>query len=399
MDEVKQKIKKLALEFHPDIVAIRRELHAHPELSFQEYATAELIATFLKDFHIEHKQGVAKTGLVGYIYGKNPEKKTIALRADMDALPILEKNEVVYKSNNLGIMHACGHDAHMACLLGASRILQQVKEHFEGTIKLIFQPSEERYPGGAKVMIKEGVLENPKVSGILGQHVFPELDAGKVGMRSGKYMASTDEVFLTIKGKGGHAAIPDQVVDPVLISAHIIVALQQIVSRNSKPTLPTVISFGGIQSDGKTNIIPDEVKLEGIIRTFDEQWREEIKKLISKIAKSIAEGMGGSCDIFIDQGYPYLINDDELTARIKKNAVDYLGEENVIDLEMRMTAEDFAYFAQEVPGCFYRLGVRNEGKGIVSNLHTSTFNVDEKSLETGSGLMAWLAFKELTDAR
>ncbi len=398
MDEVKKIIKKLASEFQPDIVAIRRELHAHPELSFQEHATAEFIATFLQDFHIEFKRGVAKTGLIGLIRGKNPEKKTVALRADMDALPILEQNNVVYKSKNLGIMHACGHDVHMACLLGASRILQQIKDQFEGTIKLIFQPSEERYPGGAKVMIEEGVLKAPDVSVIFGQHVYPELDAGKIGMRSGKYMASTDEVFLTIKGKGGHAAIPDQVIDPVLIASHIIVALQQIVSRNAKPTIPTVISFGGIQSTGKTNIIPDEVKVEGIIRTFDEQWREEIKKRITELAKSIAEGMGGACDVFIDPGYPYLVNDEDLTERTREYATEYLGQEQVVDLDMRMTAEDFAYFAKAVPGCFYRLGVRNEGKGIVSNLHTATFNVDEKSLEIGSGLMAWIAFKELTNA-
>jgi len=295
-------------------------------------------------------------------------------------------------------MHACGHDVHMACLLGASRILQQIKDQFEGTIKLIFQPSEERYPGGAKVMIEEGVLKAPDVSVIFGQHVFPELDAGKIGMRSGKYMASTDEVFLTIKGKGGHAAIPDQVIDPVLIASHIIVALQQIVSRNAKPTIPTVISFGGIQSTGKTNIIPDEVKVEGIIRTFDEQWREEIKKRITELAKSIAEGMGGACDVFIDPGYPYLVNDEDLTERTREYATEYLGQEQVVDLDMRMTAEDFAYFAQAVPGCFYRLGVRNEEKGIVSNLHTATFNVDEKSLEIGSGLMAWIALKELTNA-
>jgi amidohydrolase len=398
MDEVKKKIKALASEFHPDIVAIRRELHAHPELSFQEYNTAELISTFLKDFNIPFKQGIAKTGLVGLIEGKNPGKKTIALRADMDALPILEQNDVVYKSNNLGIMHACGHDVHMSCLLGAARILLQIKDSFEGTVKLIFQPSEEKYPGGAKVMIEEGVLMEPDVSVIFGQHVFPELDVGKVGLRSGKYMASTDEVYLTVKGKGGHAAIPDQVIDPVLITAHIILALQQIVSRNARPTVPTVISFGGISSQGKTNIIPDEVKVEGIIRTFDENWRSEIKKRIVRIAGRIAESMGGTCEVFIDPGYPFLVNDEELTLRTKQYFIDYLGKEQVEDLDMRMTAEDFSYFAQAVPGCFFRLGVRNEAKGITSNLHTSTFNVDERSLEIGSGLMAWIACKELCNA-
>lgn len=395
MDAVKEKIKQLASEYQADIVAIRRELHAHPELSFNEFYTAEFITAILKDLGIGFEQGVAKTGIVGIIHGKNPDKGTIALRADMDALPVLEQNDVVYKSKNLGLMHACGHDVHMSCLLGAAKILNQIRDQFEGSIKLIFQPSEEKYPGGAKIMIKEGVLHNPDVRSILGQHVFPELEVGKIGMRSGKYMASTDEVFLTIKGKGGHAAIPDKVIDPVLITAHIILALQQIVSRKAKPTMPTVISFGGIQANGKTNIIPDEVKIEGIIRTFDESWREEIKQRISSMAKSIAESMGGSCDVFIDPGYPFLVNDEVMTERTRTHAIEYLGEDQVVDLDMRMTAEDFAYYSQLVPGCFYRLGVRNEDKGIVSNLHSSTFNVDEQSLGLGSGLMAWLACKEL----
>lgn len=395
MEELKDRVKELAREYLGEVIAIRRHLHMHPELSFREEETAAFIAGKLDEMGIPFTAGLAKTGIVAMIEGKDPGSGTIALRADMDALPILEQNEVEYRSGNEGVMHACGHDAHMASLLGAARILNQLREHFSGSIKLIFQPSEENYPGGAKVMIEEGVLEDPRPAAIFGQHVFPELDAGKVGFRPGKYMASTDEIYLTVKGKGGHGAIPDQVIDPVLIASHIVIALQQIVSRKSKPVMPTVISFGMISSDGKTNIIPDEVRLEGIMRTFDEDWRSRIKEEVSRIAKGIAESMGGSCEVLIEQGYPAVVNHEQLTLRARERAVEYLGEEKVSDLEMRMTAEDFSYFAQELPGCFYRLGTRNEEKGFTSNLHSATFDLDESSLETGMGLMAWLALAEL----
>ncbi len=395
MNHLKEKIKSLASAYAGDVLDIRRYLHQYPELSFKEVGTAAFIASKLDEIGISYESGIAKTGIVALIRGNNPESKTIALRADMDALPIIEKNDIAYRSKNEGIMHACGHDVHMACLLGAARVLNEIRNEFSGTIKLLFQPSEESYPGGAKVMIEEGVLENPAPELIFGQHVFPELEAGKIGLRPGKYMASTDEVFITVKGKGGHGAIPDKVIDPVLIASHIVIALQQIVSRKSKPTMPTVVSFGKIYSDGQTNIIPDEVKLEGIIRTFDEEWREEIKNTIRKIACGLAESMGGSCDVFIDQGYPAVVNDEQLTVRAKKYAEDYLGKENVVDLEMRMTAEDFSYFAQRLPGCFFRLGTGNIEEGITSNLHSATFNVDESSMEIGTGIMAWFAVNEL----
>lgn len=396
MESLKERIMSMASEYLEEVSDIRRHFHKHPELSFEEVETAAFICKKLDEYDIPYKKNVARTGVVANIEGKDPGLKTVALRADMDALPISESNDVEYRSQNDGIMHACGHDAHMACLLGAAKILSNLRNDFSGTIRLLFQPSEENYPGGAKVMIEEGVLKDPVPQSIFGQHVYPEMDVGKIGMRSGKYMASTDEVFITVKGKGGHAAIPDKFIDPVLIASHIVIAMQQIVSRKSKPVMPTVVSFGKISSDGRTNIIPDEVKLEGIIRTFDEDWRNEIKDQIRKIASGIAESMGGSCDVFIDQGYPAVVNDAELTSRAWRYAVDYLGKENVEELEMRMTAEDFAYYAQVVPGCFFRLGVRNEGKGIVSNLHSSSFDIDEKSLETGMGIMAWMAISELS---
>jgi amidohydrolase len=395
MNSLKDRIKSLSGEYLQEVIAIRRHIHRNPELSFKEFETASFIISKLEEYGIPYEDKIATTGIVALIKGNNPDHKTVALRADMDALPILEQNTMDYCSANEGIMHACGHDAHMACLLGAAKVLNTLKSDFSGTIKLIFQPSEESYPGGAKVMIEEGVLNNPAPAVIFGQHVFPELEAGCIGMRPGKYMASTDEVFITVKGKGGHAAIPDKVIDPVLIASHIVIAMQQIVSRKSSPVIPTVISFGKISSDGKTNIIPDEVKLEGIIRTFDEEWRSEIKAQIEKIAGGIAESMGGSCEVFIDQGYPAVVNDEALTARAWDYAIDYLGEARVKALEMRMTAEDFSYFAQKIPGCFFRLGTRNDEKGITSNLHSATFDIDEASLETGMGIMAWFAVCEL----
>lgn len=393
--EILQNIKILAKQYSAEIIAVRRQIHINPELGFEEVETAAFICKKLDEYKIQYQSGIAKTGIVALIKGKNPEKKTIALRADMDALPISEKNNCDYKSKNEGIMHACGHDAHIASLLGAAKILNLLKDEFEGSIKFIFQPSEEKFPGGAQAMIKEGILLNPETDIVIGQHVLPTLDSGKMGLRPGKYMASTDEIYLTIKGKGGHAATPELNIDPIVIAAHIIVALQQITSRYSNPAMPTVLSFGKIIGNGRTNIIPDEVKIDGTLRTFDEKWRAEAHIRITEIAKTISKGMGAECEVFIDKGYPFLINNDTLTASIKEKAIEYLGSDNVIDLEMRMTAEDFAYFTHLKPSCFYRLGTRNEQKGITSNLHTSTFDIDEDCLEIGMGLMAWLAINQL----
>ena len=388
-------IKQKAADLRAELQDIRRHLHMHPELSMQEKETSAFIQAKLAGYGIPFTTGMAVHGVVGIIEGRNPGKQVIALRADMDALPINEKNQVDYCSQNPGVMHACGHDVHMTCLLGAARILNDLKDHFEGSIKLIFQPSEEKFPGGASMMIKAGVLQNPAPQKMFGQHVLPSLEAGKVGMKPGKYMASTDEIYLTVKGKGGHGATPELNVDPVLIAAHILVALQQIVSRTAPPQLPAVLSFGRFIAEGRTNIIPNEVKLDGTLRTFDEAWRSEAHLRIERMAASIAGSMGGSCEVFIDKGYPFLVNDDQVTEEARQAAAEYLGAENVADLDLRMTAEDFAYYSQQVPSCFYRLGTRNEERNIVHNLHTDRFDVDEKALETGAGLMAWMAVSAL----
>jgi amidohydrolase len=400
MDAAKQDllktVKDSAGKLLPEIVSLRRHLHMNPELSTLEYNTSVFIAGKLTEFGIPFKKGVGGNGIVATIEGHNPGARTIALRADMDALPISETNETGYKSQNPGVMHACGHDVHMACLLGASKILNTMKSSFEGSIRLIFQPSEEKFPGGALAMINEGVLENPAPSRIFGQHVFPALETGKIGLKPGSYMASTDEIYLTVHGKGGHGATPELNTDPVLIASHIVVALQQVVSRNANATIPTVLSFGRFIAEGQTNVIPEFVKIDGTLRTFDENWRADAHKKITSMAQGIADSMGGNCEVFIAKGYPSLVNDENVTRETKKLAVEYLGAENVVDLEQRMTAEDFAYYSRIVPACFYRLGTRNETKGITANLHTSAFDVDERSLETGMGLMAWIALNQFT---
>lgn len=389
-------IQTLAATLQNDLVSTRRHLHMHPELSFHEYETSAYVAARLTEMGIRFQEKVAGTGLVGIIEGKNPGKRAVALRADMDALPIIEANDVPYKSRNEGVMHACGHDVHTTSLLGAAQILLQLKDQFEGTVKLLFQPGEEKLPGGASMMIKEGVLENPKPAGVLGQHVMPLIPAGKVGFRSGIYMASTDELYLRVKGKGGHGAMPHLNIDPVLITSHLIVALQQIVSRVANPTMPSVLSFGKVIANGATNVIPNEVYIEGTFRTLDEKWRAEAHQRMLDLAHQLVQSMGGTLEFEIRKGYPALVNDEALTASARRNAEEYLGKENVLDLDIWMAAEDFAFFSQQTSACFYRLGTRNEARGITSSVHTPTFDIEEDALEIGAGLMAWLAVNELS---
>ena len=394
MSNLAQRIKALSEEAYDDVLAIRHHIHAHPELSFQEHNTAKFIEEKLTEFGINNYQRIGETGVTFCLDGKE-RGKTVALRADIDALPIPEQNEVPYKSKNEGVMHACGHDVHTASLLGAAKILHQLREDFSGTIKFIFQPGEEKSPGGASILIKEGILKNPEPATILGQHVMPLIPEGQVGFRKGKYMASADEVYLTIQGKGGHAAMPENFVDPIAITSQIIVSLQHVVSRMANPKIPSVLSFGKISGGNVNNVIPNEVKVEGTFRTFDETWRRKALDRIRAIATSVASSMGASCQVEFAPGYPFLQNDDAYTERNIQAAKDYLGEENVLELDLWMAAEDFAFYTHEVPGCFYRLGTRNEAEGITSGVHTPTFNIDEKALKTGMGLLSYLTVEEL----
>lgn len=394
---LKDKIHQLSDQYKSEIIALRRHLHANPELSFEETNTVAFVEEKLRSFGITNIESKAETGLVVIIEGKNPEKKVIALRGDMDALPIVEANDVPYKSTNPGVMHACGHDVHTSSLLGTARILNELKDEFEGTIKLFFQPGEEKIPGGASMMIRDGALENPTPTAVIGQHVMPFIPVGKVGFRKGMYMASADELYLKVIGKGGHGAMPETLVDPVLISAHILVALQQVVSRKADPKTPSVLSFGKVIAEGATNVIPNEVNIEGTFRTLNEAWRKKAHEQMLKIAKGIAEGMGGEVEFEIRKGYPFLKNEPELTQRAITAAEEYLGKENVLDIDIWMAAEDFSYYTQEIDGCFYRLGTRNEEKGIISSVHTPTFDIDEDALGISTGLMAYIALQELKE--
>lgn len=390
---LEENIKKLASDYYSEIVKFRKHIHQNPELSFQEYNTANFIEEKLTEIGLDPIR-IAKTGVYALIEGKNPSKKTIALRADIDALPILEENDLVFKSKVEGVMHACGHDVHTASLLGTAFILNNLKLEFEGSIKLIFQPGEEKLPGGASLLIDEGILENPKVESIIGQHVMPFIPIGKVGFRSGMYMASADEIYITVKGKGGHAAMPEQNIDPIFIASSIVVGLQQIVSRKMPAKIPTVLSFGKIEGGKTTNVIPNEIELAGTFRAMDEKWRSIAHTEIQRTAKGIAQSLGGDCEIEILKGYPYLKNEENLTTRMRKAAEQYLGKNNVEDLDLWMGAEDFAFYSHHTDACFYRLGTQKV-TGEITPVHTSTFDIDEQALEVGAGLMAYLAFEEL----
>lgn len=391
-----ERVKQLAREITPEVISIRRHLHAHPELSFEEYETVAYVRQQLDRLGITDISPIAGTGLIAQITGTlEPSEQVFALRADMDALPIIEANQVPYASTKPGVMHACGHDAHTASLLGVAAILQKLRPEFKGNFRLLFQPGEEKSPGGASLLIKEGALENPTPMGILGQHVMPLIPAGKVGFREGMYMASTDEIFIKVIGKGGHGAMPEQNIDPVLIASHLVVALQQVVSRVGNPKIPSVLSIGKFIANGATNVIPNEVNLEGTFRTMDEAWRAKALASIISLTEGLVSSMGGRAEIRIQKGYPYLENDPALTRATRAFAVEYMGEENVLNLDRWMAGEDFAFYTHHLPGCFYRLGTRNEEKGIVSSVHTATFDIDESALETGCGLMTWLALKNL----
>jgi hippurate hydrolase len=387
---MKEKIKSLAAAYAEEFIAVRRHLHAHPELSYEEYETSAFIQQQLKAYNIPFTV-MATTGVVGIIEGRNPTSKVIALRADMDALPIVEENDVAYVSTKTGVMHACGHDVHTTCLLGAAKILSQTKDEWDGTIKLIFQPGEEKNPGGASYMIRDGVLENPAPQKIFALHVHPGMEVGTFSFRGGMVMASADEIYISIKAKGGHAAAPQFTADTILIASHLIISLQQIVSRNNNPFNPSVLSITSFQGGNTTNVIPSEVKLMGTFRAMDEEWRLKAHELIKKQTIELVAAMGAEASIHIDVGYPFVLNNEALCAAAHKNAALFAGDQQVSETELRMGAEDFAYYSHKIPACFFRLGAGNKTKGISSGVHTPTFDIDEAAIEQGMGMMAWLA--------
>lgn len=384
-------------EYLPRLIQWRRYLHQHPELSWNEYETTQYIESELRSMGIQTIEKPIQTGLVATIEGRNPTKKCIALRADIDALPILEQNNCDYKSQNEGVMHACGHDVHTTCLLGAAHYLNAHKEDFEGTIKLIFQPSEEKQPSGAEAMIAAKVLEHPKVSTIIGLHVTPELEIGKIGYRKGQFMASADEIYLTIIGKGGHAASPHLCIDPIIISAQILVALQQLVSRYADPKTPTVLSFGDIHGYGATNIIPDKVEIKGTFRTFNEVWRKEMHTKIRSVCEGIASSFGAQCMVDIPEGLPFVYNHEEFTTSTVASIKELLGDSQVVEMPIRMGAEDFSYYGHQCPATFLRLGTGNALKGTTIPVHNSKFDIDEEALAVGSMTMAHVALSQLSD--
>ncbi len=389
-------IREKAEQYFPEIQAIRHHIHSHPELSFQEHQTAAFVIRKLEEYGIPYQSGIAGTGIVGLIEGKNPGKRCVALRSELDALPILEANDVPYRSQHDGVMHACGHDAHTSCLLGAARILNELKDQWEGTVKLIFQPGEEKHPGGASLMIAAGVLESPRPDAIIALHVYPNMPGGTVGFRSGQYMASTDEIYIAIEGKGGHAALPHTTVDPVAIAAQVIINLQQIVSRKANPIIPTVLSFGRISGGHVNNVIPDRVEVDGTFRTMDEQWRRQAHQWIHEIVHHTCAAYGAKGTIDIPKGYPSLFNDPALTGQAEGWARIFLGEDHVKQLDLRMTADDFAFYSQQIPGCFFRLGTNRNNEGFTASVHNAHFDIDESALKTGVGLMAWLAVQALS---
>jgi amidohydrolase len=390
---LKENIQKLSGDYADEFIQIRHHLHAHPELSYREFETSKYVQAKLREWGI-HFEVMATTGVIGIIKGKNPGKRVIALRADLDALPITEENKVAYRSQNEGVMHACGHDVHTTCLLGAAKILNELKEAWEGTVKLIFQPGEEKNPGGASLLIKDGVLENPKPDAIFALHVHPNLEVGKLSFRSGMVMASADEIYITVKGKGGHAAAPHLTSDTILAASQLVVNLQQVVSRMNNPFNPSVLSITSVQGGNTTNVIPSEVKLMGTFRAMNEEWRFRAHDLIKEICQNTTGISGVETEVTIDVGYPFVINNAELTDKAKRKAAEYAGEQNVEETEMRMGAEDFAFYSHIIPACFFRLGVGNIKNNITSGVHTPTFNIDEDAIKNGMGIMAWLAVSD-----
>lgn len=394
MKHVHALIRTQAEAVFEKVVTYRRHLHQFPELSYEEVRTMQFVSEELTRLGIPHETGVAETGVVAWIRGAGHSvtEPCVGLRADLDALPIQEENEVAYKSKHDGVMHACGHDVHTAVLLGTAEVLWSIRDELPQPVKLIFQPGEEKNPGGASLMIAAGVLQNPVVERMYALHVFPDMPVGKVGFKSGMYMASCDEIYITVHGSGGHGATPHQTIDPIFIGATLVTTLQQIVSRRCDPKVPSVLSFGHFEALGATNVIPSKAVLKGTFRTMNEAWREQALALIESQTHGIVSALGGSVTVEISRGYPFLVNDEVLTERLRTEATSFLGAAQVEELPIRLTAEDFSFYSQQVPVCFFRLGVRNDEQGIIFGVHHPRFNIDEQALRRGVEMMALAVF-------
>jgi amidohydrolase len=399
MNKIKDVILTRAREIKPEIIRLRRHFHINPELSFEEYETSAYISSFLEENGIRYRKNIAGTGIIGEIKGSLPGGKVIAIRAEMDALPVTERNDTPYKSQKPGRMHACGHDAHLAMLMATAKLMNGLKDQIAGTILLIFQPGEELAPGGARLMIESGAFNHPHPEIVLAQHVLPELETGKVGYRAGKYMASSDEIYITVSGKGGHAALPGASTDQIYIASKLIVSLKETVAAKQKENnIPTVLGIGRIRGDGATNVIPEKVEIAGTFRTFDEKWRADAKEVIKMISSGIAEEYGVTIDVRVVEGYPVLINDEKLTAMAIGLSTELLGKDKVETFGLRMSSEDFAFFTESFPSLYLRAGIRASGS-VIRNLHSPDFDIDEEGLITGVANMCWLAVNFLKDKR
>jgi len=392
---VKLKINQIISNSFEEFVAWRKHIHANPELSFKEFKTAEFVASQLREMGIPFSEGIAGTGIVAIIKGVNPSKKCVALRADLDALPIQEENDVSYKSTVANVMHACGHDVHTTCLLGAAKVLNCLRTDFEGTVKLIFQPGEEVLPGGASQMITEGVLDKPRVDEIYALHVFPEMDTGKVGFKEGNYMAACDELYLTVIGKGGHAALPHQYNNPIMIVSELLPKLDSFLKSIALKESPYIFAFGDLQAKGATNIIPEEARAMGTLRTMNEAWREEVHHKLRAFVNDFLKSRNAKGELKILKGYPFLKNSEKLTKRAYAASADLLGTHRVEEMKIRMTAEDFSFYSQVIPACFYRLGVRNESLGLVHGVHHPKFNIDHEAIKIGVSTLSFIAVNAL----
>jgi hippurate hydrolase len=391
-------LRSRSADLHPRVVDLRRRIHRNPELSRNEHDTAALVADALHEIGLDRVEtGIYGTGVLGTLAGGRPGR-TVLLRADLDALPIQEETGLDFASQNEGIMHACGHDAHTASLLGTAQILADIRSRVPGTIRFCFQPTEEKIPGGATFMIEEGVLEargdEPAVDYVLGQHVRPDLPAGAIGVRGGPFMASADEVHVTVRGEGGHAASPHELTsDATVAAAHVVTALQTVVSRNSPPGTPSILTIGRFVADGATNVIPPSAHLEGTFRTMDDEWRAEAHDRIRQVVRRTAQAHGAEADVDVRVGYPAVHNDPSAASVVQSAAREYVGETGTVDLDPWYAGEDFAYFTNARPGVFYALGVGNKDAGIVHGLHTSQFTIDEDALRIGPGFMALAAIR------